>query len=170
MITVPNKAVLEMLPNTPADKEYAFVQDESKMYQYVDKEWQQVSISGEGLQMSLYDINKNIFSQLDEMTDEKLRDVHSEVYKFLGDTMQDGTNDYWALVCWERRYITIFHHSSDGPEEISDVFMEIIEELGAVKDVSDNGQGALEIWITDENDTYCYLFFNYKAGVVEGVA
>lgn len=59
MITVPNKTILEMLPNTPADKEYALVQDEAKMYQYIaaEQEWKPVVIEGEGLHMSLYDIN-----------------------------------------------------------------------------------------------------------------
>lgn len=177
MITVPNKTILDMLPNAPADKEYALVQDEAKMYQYIaeDKEWKPVKIEGDGLSISLYDINKNIFAQLEPMTDEALRQVHAEVFKFLGDNMADANNDYWALICWERKYITIFHHDDKlrfdkNSEEISDVFMEIIESLGDVKDVSNNGKGALEIWITNEEDTYCYLFFNYKNGVVEGVA
>lgn len=176
MITVPNKTILEMLPNTPADKEYALVQDEAKMYQYIaaEQEWKPVVIEGEGLHMSLYDINQNIFAQLEPMTDEALRQVHAQVFKFLGETTQDDSNDYWALICWERKYITIFHHMPDGPEEISDVFMEILESLGDIKDVSDNGNGALEIWITDNNRaeprTDCYLFFNYKDGVVEGIA
>ena len=170
MITVPNFKVLEMLPNTPADKEYALVQDEAKMYQYVEKEWKPVKIEGEGLQMSLYDINQNIFAQLDPMTDEALRNVHAEVFKFLGDTMKDGNNDYWALMCWNRHYCTIFHHDDNQKEELSDIFMEIIEGLGDVKDVSSNNQGAMEIWVTDDKSTECYLFFNYKDGVVEGVA
>ena len=177
MITVPNKTILDMLPNTPADKEYALVQDETKMYQYIGEEkiWKPVVIEGEGLQMSLYDINQNIFAQLDPMTDENLRQVHAQVFKFLGETMQDNINDYWALICWKKNYCTIFHHNAglqvrNDCEELSDVFMEIIEGLGDVKDVSNNGNGALEIWITDDKDTHCYLFFNYKNGVVEGIA
>lgn len=170
MITVPNKEILDMLPNTPADKEYALVQDEAKMYQYVEKEWKPVVIQGEGLQMSLYDINKNIFAQLEPMSDENLRQVHAQVFKFFGDTMQSVSNNYWALICWEKRYITIFRELPTSDEELSDIFMEIIEGLGDVKDVTDNEQGALEIWITDEQDTNCYLFFNYTAGIVEGVA
>ena len=177
MITVPNKTILDMLPNTPADKEYALVQDEAKMYQYIaeDKEWKPVVIEGEGLHMSLYDINQNIFAQLDPMSDEALRQVHAQVFKFLGDTMEDVNNNYWALICWERNYVTIFRDNNDlrytpEGEEISDVFMEIIEGLGDVKDVSENGQGALEIWITDDTGTYCYLFFNYNNGIVEGIA
>ncbi len=172
MITVPTKKILDVLPNTPLDKEYALVESEKKIYQYItEKEsWEPVKIEGDGLQVSLYDINKNIFAQLDPLTDDGLRQAHSTVYKFLGESMKDEVNDYWALMCWERQYITIFHHSKFGEEELSDVFMEIIENLGDVKDVYDNGNGALEVWITNEIDTYCYLFFNYKVGVVEGIA
>ena len=177
MITVPTKAILDILPNTPADKEYALVKEESKMYQYIaaDKEWKPVVIQGEGLKMSLYDINKNIFAQLEPMTDEALRQVHAEIFKFMGETMANPDNDYWALVCWEKHYITIFHHDdrlklNNNSEELSDIFMEVIENLGDVKDVTNNGHGAMEIWITDSLDTDCYLFFNYREGVVEGIA
>lgn len=176
MITVPTKMILDMLPNAPCDKEYAIVKEESKLYQYngSEKQWNPVEISGDGIKLTLYDINKSIFEQLEPMSDESLRQVHSQVYKFLGDTMKDEKNDYWALICWNKSYITIFHHMPEGQEEISDVFMDIIESLGEVKDVSDNGHGALEIWITDkshgEPTTDCYLFFNYKDGVVEGIA
>lgn len=172
MITVPTKKILDVLPNTPLDKEYALVENEKRIYQYIaEKEsWEPIRIESDGLKVSLYDINKNIFAQLDPLTDDGLRQAHSTVYKFLGDSMEDEVNDYWALICWERQYVTIFHHSKFGEEELSDVFMEIIENLGDVKDVYDNGNGALEIWITNEIDTYCYLFFNYKVGVVEGIA
>jgi hypothetical protein len=126
--------------------------------------------------MSLYDINQNIFAQLKPMTDEALRQVHAQVFKFLGDSMQNEFNDYWALICWKRKYITIFHHNAalkntKDSEELSDIFMEIIENLGDVKDVSEvDGQQALEIWITDDESTECYVFFNYAAGIVEGIA
>lgn len=170
MITVPSKKVLDLLPNAPIDKEYALVEDERKIYQYVNENWEPIKIEGQGLEISLFDINKNVFAQLEPMSDEGLRQAQSLVFKFLGETMQDPSNDYWALICWARNYITIFHHIDDGEEELSDVFMEIIESLGEVKDVYDNGNHALEVWITDEKDTYCYLFFNYKLGVVEGIA
>lgn len=179
MITVPSFKILEMLPNQPSEGEYALDESEGKIYKYENKKWNPANIGKGNFKVSLQDINKGIFAQLTPMTDEKLRDVHSQVYKFLGDTMKDCDNDYWALICWERKYITIFHNDSNlkskkDCEELSDVFMEIIEYLGDIKDVSDNGHDALEIWITEKNkenpETYCYLFFNYKNGVVEGVA
>ncbi len=179
MITVKTKQILEALPNIPAEGEYACVTEEGRVYTYTNKKWEPVKIKqkGKGLQVSLYDINQNIFSQLKPMTDENLRQVHAQVFKFLGDTMKNPDNDYWALICWKRNYITIFHHDDslkqkNESEEISDVFMEIIENLGDVKDVSETSSGdALEIWITDKNnETECYLFFNYKDGVVEGIA
>ena len=178
MITVPNRKVLDVLPNKPAQGEYAIVQDEGKIYTFDKNTWTPVNIQSQegGLQVSLYDINQNIFAQLKPMTDEALRQVHAQVFKFLGDSMQNEFDDYWALVCWKRKYITIFHHNAElkhakDSEELSDIFMEIIENLGDVKDVSEvDGQQALEIWITDDEGTECYVLFNYAAGIVEGIA
>lgn len=170
MITVPNFKILDMLPNKPADKEYALIEDEHKLYQYIEEKWQPVDTKGAGIKFSLYDINKTVFEQLEPMSDEALLNAKAEVFKFLGETMVDEENDYWALICWERRYITIFHHTPGEEEELTDVFMEIIESLGDVKDITNNEDGSIEVWITDEKDTYCYVFFNYKLGVVEGIA
>lgn len=171
MITVEKRSYLDCLPNK-TEAEYGLVKEDGRMYQYHTQTntWDPVTINTEGgLQLNLYEINQNIFSQLQPMTDEQLQYAHAEIYKFLGETMTNSLNDYWALICWEKHYVTIFHHTGDG-EELSDVFMEIIEELGQIKDISNNEHGAMEIWITDDKSTNCYLLFNYKEGVVEGMA
>lgn len=174
MITVQKRQYLDALPNKTIG-EYAVALEDGHIYQYTENGWGPIQVQGDGLSVSLYDINQNIFAQLQPMNDENLRQVHSQIFKFLGDTMQDYDNDYWALICWQRHYITIFHNDSklkfeEDSEEISDVLMDILESLGDIKDVTDNGNGALEIWITSNEGTHCYLFFNYKNGVVEGVA
>ena len=172
MVTVEKRNYLDALPNKSAG-EYAVVKEEGIVYQYhiETDSWEPIKLNGEGLQVSLLEINRNIFDQLQPMSDEKLREVHSDVFKFLGETMNPSLKDnYWALMCWDRHYTTIFKTNPESDEELSDIFMEIIESLGDVKDISDNGGGALEIWITDEKGTVCYLFFNYNEGIVEGVA
>lgn len=105
------------------------------------------------------------------MSDENLQYAHAEIYKFLGETMQENVSNYWALICWNRKYCTLFHDNPKASdEELSDIIMEIIESLGEVKDITNNEKGAVEIWITDETSTECYLLFNYNSGVVEGIA
>lgn len=43
------------------------------------------------------------------MTDEQLRKAQTDIYRMFGATMDPGMpeQNYWALICWERRYITI---------------------------------------------------------------
>ena len=80
-------------------------------------------------------------------------------------------HNYWALICWDRRYITIFHHDDYSNEELSDIFMEVIENLGEIKDITVNEDTwTAEIWITNNEGTYCYIFFDYKQGIIDGVA
>lgn len=175
MINVPNKKILDILPNTPADKEYALVKDEGKMYQYsaANQAWAPVKIEGDGLKITLYEINQNIFAQLEPMTDEALRYAHAEIYKFLGEDFNhsDIEHNYWALICWPKHYITIFHHDEKSDEELSDIIMEILEDLGQIKDVTVSEDGKhVEIWITDDESTECYVLFYYSNGVVEGIS
>ena len=175
MINVPNKKILDVLPNTPEDKEYALVKDEGKIYQYsaAARKWAPIKVEGEGLKISLYDINQNIFAQLEPMTDESLRNAQAEIYKFLGEdfTTFDLDFNYWALICWPKHYITIFHHKEDSEEELSDIIMEVLEGLGQIKDITVSEDGKhVEIWITDDESTECYVLFYYSNGVVEGYA
>lgn len=173
MITVEKSNYLDALPNKTIG-EYAVVTEEGLVYRYSEEgKWVPVKLEGEGLQISLYDINQNIFAQLEPMNDENLRLAHSEIYRFLGEDFNAHMEDfnYWALICWPKKYITIFHHNQYSEEELSDIIMEVIENLGQVKDITvseDNSH--VEIWITDEESTECYVLFYYSNGVVEGVA
>lgn len=173
MITVEKKNYLDALPNKTIG-EYALVTDEGRVYQYTEKDtWESMTISGEGLSVSLYDINQNVFAQLQPMNDENLRMAHSEIYRFLGEDFSalNEQMNYWALICWPKHYVTIFHHNQNSDEELSDIIMEVLEGLGQIKDITvseDNKH--VEIWITDEESTECYVLFYYSNGVVEGVA
>lgn len=57
MISVEKRKYLDVLPNKTYG-EYALVLEEGKLYQYKEtNEWEPVKIEGEGLSVSLYEIN-----------------------------------------------------------------------------------------------------------------
>ena len=152
MITVEKRNYLDALPNKTIG-EYALVVEEGRVYQYTEQDtWEPMTISGEGLSVSLYDINQNVFAQLQPMNDENLRIAHSDIYRFLGEDFSaiNEQLNYWALICWPKHYATIFHHIKDIT-------------------VSEDNKH-VEIWITDEESTECYVLFYYSNGIVEGVA
>ena len=174
MITVKTKKILDTIPyRMNMENEYALVEEDKKMYQYKEGKWEPVKFDGGEFSITLADLNASIFAQLAPMTDEQLRNAQSAIYHMLGATLDvdQPERNYWALICWGRRYITIFHNDDDNSEELSDIFMEVIENLGEVKDITVNEDTwTAEIWITNDEGTYCYVFFDYKQGVIDGVA
>lgn len=174
MITVKTKKILDTIPyRTNMENEYALVEEDKKMYQYKESKWEPVKFDGGEFSITLADLNASIFAQLAPMTDEQLRNAQSAIYRMLGATLDvdQPERNYWALICWDRRYITIFHHDDYSDEELSDIFMEVIENLGEIKDITVNEDTwTAEIWITNDEGTYCYVFFDYKQGVINGVA
>lgn len=174
MITVKTKKILDTIPyRINMENEYALVEEDKKMYQYKEGKWELVKFDGGEFSITLADLNASIFAQLAPMTDEQLRNAQSAIYRMLGATLDvdQPERNYWALICWDRHYITIFHNDDDNSEELSDIFMEVIENLGEVKDITvDEDTWTAEIWITNDEGTYCYVFFDYKQGVIDGVA
>ena len=63
MVTVPNFKVLEALPSTPEEGEYALVEDEKKVYQYSNGEWNKMDMKN-NMKANLYDINSTAIAQL----------------------------------------------------------------------------------------------------------
>lgn len=174
MLSVKTKDILDMLPTRmETENEYALVEEDKKMYQYKNGQWEPVKFNGGKFSMTLKELNASIFEQLEPMTPERLDRAQSEVFQFLGATMNwdKPERNYWALICWDKHYITIFHNDETNDESLSDIFMEILEGLGQIKDITVNEDSqSIEVWITDESGTYCYVFFDYTAGVVEGAA
>ncbi len=167
MITVSSYDILTKLP-IHNEGELALVKEENKIYQYNDG-WKPIKIEGNGLQLSLYEINQNIFAQLDPMSEEDLTAKRRELIKF---TNQDRfyKAKYFSLMCLDRRYVTIFSMSEltmPKREFLIEELMSLVNELGKIKDITINDDH-VEIWITDvEDNTDCYLFFDYTNGVIE---
>jgi hypothetical protein len=60
---VKNKSLLEAIQNH-TDGELAYVEDIKEWYQWNEenKEWVKVNLEGKGLELNLYDLNKNIIN------------------------------------------------------------------------------------------------------------
>ena len=87
MNTLPNKKVLESLIQS-TQGEICFVEDEQRYYILTEDGWSPINIEadGDGVHMSLYELNKNIISQLPVITEELLNRGYSEsdIHKILG--------------------------------------------------------------------------------------
>ena len=119
---------------------------------------------------TVYDLNKQLVE-----TDEKVISPYklNEKKKIIKQFIRESKDNYFMLLCNERRDYTLFNIISDKEEdklnELANVFVdECLQNRGNIKgiDLTEN-KDAIEVWLSIEGESYCYYFFPYNAGVVE---
>ena len=129
------------------------------------------------IQMTAYDINKQVIDQLPALTAEEIESNKD----IIGQFVQNTNNEYYMLLCREKNYFTLCHRVlgmnpspadnvrqySEWPNELittEDLIIECAKCLGEIKSI-ELVDGAVEIWVTDPFDTYVMYFFPYDGGV-----
>lgn len=164
MISVPNYNILTELPKGHLKNgEMAETSDDNKKWVYDDenKNWKEYKTTG--IQMSLYDINKQLMAQTPPMED---IDKQKEI---INNFREATTNNHYMLLCNEIRYFTLFERS-DTTEHFENLVLECIGDIGIIHDmILVNNDTAVEIWVQPLNEEYDMLvmyLFAYDAGVV----
>lgn len=125
----------------------------------------------EGLaQMTLYDINKNVVNGLPALSGDGVAKAALEFFDWISESNRDT---YYMLLCKEMSYYTVFHDIYDGmkgarAEDIWKELNSILSEIGTVKIMEVDTNGAWSIWLDwqNENDCHCFYFFPYGRGIV----
>lgn len=161
ILKVKNKKFLEALPNHE-EGEIAFCEDENIYMMYKDDAWIQVKaeMTEQGLQLNLYDLNKQIISQMPSFDEAKIQEVITAINEWENSGM-------YMLYGRELNYFTLLQKDEQGIEPLGETVMELLLELSdyiyAVDIVNDS---AIEIWIKYEEEPTTLYLFNYKDGVV----
>ncbi len=143
------------------DGEFALVEDEQKVYQYIDDEWQEYK-SDQSLGVTLYEINQMAVQQLEPLTDEQL--VEAKTY--IRNLTHQYDSKYFMLLCRDLNYYTMFILNEDGPN-FEDEVVECLRVLGEIKSI-EIYEELIECWITDaENTAHVAYLFDYSQGVIE---
>lgn len=164
-LVVQNKAQLFALQNHEPG-EMALCSDTNEIYCWDEKTgWSLINVEGKGLELNLYDLNKNIIEQLNPLTTNEV----SMKMGLINEYYQKANNTYHMLLCRDFNYYTIFNY--DGMLTFPDfagAVCTIINELGDVYSIELLEDGAMEIWIkpTGEESPYAFYLFPYDAGVV----
>lgn len=141
--------------------------DEDKVYRFDAVEgWQEVPEDGANtkLNMNVYEMNKQIIGQLEILDETAMK----EKGKVVRDFVSSWGHKYYMLLCRELNYYTLFNiNLKDADETVEDVLFECAEVIGDIKSVEAvDDNCAVEIWVTNDNDTYVMYFFPYDNGVV----
>ena len=164
-IVVKNKTELFAIQNHEPG-EMALCTDTNEVYIWDEEHgWTQIDVDSKGFEMNLYDLNKNIISQLDPLTPNEITMKMGMIEEYYNNT----NNTYHMLLCRDFNYYTIFNYDSMlSFPNFSGAVCTIITELGEVYSIEVNEDGVLEIWIkpTGEESPYAFYLFPYDAGVV----
>ena len=165
MITVPTKAVLDVLVNHE-EGEKALVEQEQKIFEYTNGAWQEFIPEDGKLGMTVYQLNQQIIQQMPNLDTDGIQNGINVIDQF--------THPYCAymLLCRDINYYTVFTTGNEESDETVgqatiDCFACMGAELKAI-DLTDDGN-AVEIWfiLPDEGtEPLCAYLFNYDEGVI----
>lgn len=118
-----------------------------------------IKVNG-GMNLSLYEMNKQVISQLPEIEDIA---VLTPIRKYKN---KDGR--YFMLLCRDLNYYTLFVIDLESDVRIEQEVLECLKELGTIKSVEEfEDKNVVEIWVQPEDsDPVVMYFFNYDKGVI----
>ena len=117
---------------------------------------------------TLYDLNKGVIQQQLNLTAEQIAEKRKLVEEFI----REKDNRYYMLLCNDRRDFTIFTLLDEKEDKSAAAAYEMVDECliprGIIKDIDKTVDGcAIEIWLSIDDDVYCYYFFPYDNAIVE---
>lgn len=152
--------------------EIIYLTDEEKFVMYDGEKFvdvpEKVTMDGEGLSMSLYELNKTIVAQLPiKETNADLSDVRNAIDEY---GKNSGAKSF-MLLCKDISYYTIFQH--DAPKTcdfgtLGYAVTECAQDVGKIicGDIVPDG-AAVEIWVrTSEDENLCMYLFNCEGLIV----
>lgn len=124
-------------------------------------------VQGKGkINMSLYDINKNLMSQLPDYTSEQIKELENNIDKKINNEYID--NQYFMLLCNDIHYYTVFHLDSEKAEfrTAGEGITYLLLEAGYTIVADEECEDHYEIWGKKDKEAYAFMFFPYDQGVV----
>lgn len=149
MITVQNTKILNALQNHE-DKEQAYVLDEHTVYEYNAEQqcWLPLPKDKTEPQLTIYDLNKQIISQLPNLNEEGIEKAKEALMFYITET-----NNYcYMLIFKDISYYTVFLKTETAAPAIENEVIECLQYLGDVKLVEYyEEQNIIECWVKQEN-------------------
>lgn len=154
------KMDLSQIKYEPLEGEVAYDTVSEKVMVYRNGAWQVVTAEGAGLNLGLYDINKQIIAQLPTYTDlDKAADTINALHEMY-------RNKYYMLYGKEISYFTLFKLIE--PQYFAQEVLDCLRNVGTLKAIDPDEPGtAVEIWVENEDGPTCLYLFPYDSGLVQ---
>lgn len=135
--------------------------EDGKAMIYQNGEYKELKVEGSNLELGLYDINKQIISQLPALTDFSkaivdIRELHGKYW-----------NKYYMMYGKEISYFTLFKVC--GLNDFGQDVIDCCANVGIIKSIDlTETNDAIEIWVQpEEAEPTCLYLFPYDNGLVE---
>jgi hypothetical protein len=127
-------------------------------------EWDPVKADAKSeVSMTAYDINKQVIAQLPPLTKIELDAARTTIMDYVNANPQT----FYMLLCRELNYYTVLMRDPPNAvlrDTVDTVLIECAQCVGEIKAI-DFVDGAIEIWVTNPDDTYAMYLFGYDRGV-----
>ena len=114
-----------------------------------------------------YEINKNLVEKYEkELTTKELQNKKTEIINFI----QETKGQYYMLLCNDKKDYTVFNMlNKNNIEKMTNILVdECLINRGIIKGIDlTKDKCAIEIWLSIENEAFCYYFFKYDDAVIE---
>lgn len=127
---------------------------------YHDGHWATMKTDGTGLNLGLYDLNKQIIAQLPELVD------LDKAIKTIEALHEMYHNEYYMLYGKEISYFTLFKLIE--PQYFAQEVLDCLRNVGKIKAIDSDEPGtAVEIWVETDDGPTCLYLFPYDNGLVQ---
>lgn len=158
------KSMIHSLPR-PEAGEVAYATDTNELYIFNDNQWVLATPETKGnVEMSLYDMNKQIITQLPTMK------RCQEKTDLMNDFVKQTNNVYYMLYGKEISYFTVFvtNMFEYEIETLGDAVYECLSNVGPIKSIEyTENKDAIEIWVMADEEATCLYLFPYDGGIVK---
>lgn len=124
-------------------------------------------VQGKGeINMSLYDINKNIMQQLPDYTNEQLYQLEDNIDNEINNKYIK--NSYFMLLCNEIHYYTLFHFNPEESDfrSVGEGITYLLSEAGYTISADEICDDHIEIWGKKDKEAFAFMLFPYDQGVI----
>ena len=126
-------------------------------------------VKGKGeVNMSLYEINQGIISQLPAYDEEQIEDLKARINKWESKYFE---GHFYMLLCRDINYYTVLQHRKPIRAEfdtLGNAAISILLDTGWTihSDEIEEDSEHCEIWATNTQGTFAFMLFPYDEGVV----
>lgn len=154
------------MKKTLKDGELAHLEKEEKMFVWKDDNWSELKTEGHSnVQMTMYEVNKQIMSQLPGHNKDEIKKDIETINKFY----EVEKSSFYMLLCKEESYYTVLKRNNDTSDRLGPTVIDLLIEIDhSILSVENLNNAEVEIWSRDKEDNiWCSHLFNYDIGVVD---